>query len=117
ACTRPDACQQGPCRGANPVVCTAQDQCHLAGTCNPTTGTCSNPNATDGTGCTDGNACTRTDACQQGTCRGANPVVCTAQDQCHLAGTCNPTTGVCSNPEATDGTGCNDANACTRTDT
>ena len=33
-----------------------------------------------------------------GICVGANPVVCTALDQCHDAGTCNTGTGVCSNP-------------------
>ena len=57
------------------------------------------PNAPNGTACNDGNACTQTDTCQAGVCAGANPVVCTASDQCHVAGTCNPTTGVCSNPE------------------
>src|SRR5437870_10257228 len=86
------------CVGANPVVCTA-DQCHDPGTCNPATGVCSAPtNKTNGTACNDGNACTQTDACQNGSCVGANPVVCTA-DQCHDPGTCNPATGVCSAPE------------------
>ena len=27
------------------MVCTASDQCHVAGTCDPATGACSNPNA------------------------------------------------------------------------
>src|SRR5579883_713036 len=79
---------------------------HVAGTCNPTTGACSNPPVADGTACNDGNACTRVDACQSGTCTGTNVVTCTAQDQCHVAGTCNTTTGVCSNPTAADGTTC-----------
>jgi len=30
------------------------------------------------------------------TCTGANPVVCTAQDQCHDAGSCDTSTGACS---------------------
>ena len=37
-----------PCSG---VTCTAMDGCHLAGTCSSATGTCSTPNAPDGTLC------------------------------------------------------------------
>ncbi|HEX2570285.1 MAG TPA: hypothetical protein VH877_12050, partial [Polyangia bacterium] len=117
ACTQTDTCQAGACNGNNPVTCAALDQCHVAGTCNPTTGQCSNPNAQDGTSCNDGNACTQTDTCQAGACNGNNPVTCAALDQCHVAGTCNPATGQCSNPNAQDGTSCNDGNACTQTDT
>ena len=46
-------------------------------------------------------------------CARANPLVCTASDQCHVAGMCDPATGMCSNPNAANGTACNDANACT----
>src|SRR2546422_621953 len=114
ACTRSDTCQAGVCTGANPVVCTASDQCHVAGTCNTATGACSNPPAPDGTSCNDGNACTRSDTCQAGVCQGALPVSSTARAQCHVAGTCNPATGACSNPSAPNGTSCNDGNACTQ---
>lgn len=69
-----------------------------------------------GTLCTDGNACTQTDTCQAGLCQGANPVVCAAPDQCHTAGACNTSTGVCSNPTKANGTICNDGNACTQAD-
>jgi len=116
ACTQTDTCQGGACTGANPVVCTALDQCHVVGTCNPATGVCSNPTVPDGSACNDGDACTQTDACQGGTCTGANPVTCPAPDQCHVAGTCNPATGVCSNPAKPDGSACNDDDACTQTD-
>jgi hypothetical protein len=67
--------------------------------------------------CSDHNACTRTDRCQAGVCVGTNPVTCAALDQCHVAGVCNPTSGLCSNPPQADGTACNDGNPCTRTDT
>src|SRR5205814_978672 len=109
-------CQAGACVGTNPVVCPASDQCHTAGTCNPATGTCSNPAKPDGAPCNDGSTCTRSDACAAGACVGTNPVVCTASDQCHAAGTCNPATGACSNPAKADGAPCNDGSACTRTD-
>ena len=117
ACTQTDNCQAGACTGSNPVVCAAADQCHTAGTCNPATGTCSNPAKPDGTSCNDGNPCTQTDTCVAGVCVGGNPKSCTASDQCHTAGTCNPATGTCSNPAKADGTACNDGNACTQTDT
>jgi hypothetical protein len=99
------------------VVCQAQDACHVAGTCDPNTGQCSNPAASDGTSCDDGNACTQVDRCQSGVCVGTHAVVCGASDQCHIAGSCDPSTGACTNPAAPNGTACNDGNACTPSDT
>ncbi|MFO0726722.1 MAG: DUF4215 domain-containing protein [Myxococcota bacterium] len=116
ACTTVDRCISGTCAGSVPLRCTAADACHTAGTCDAATGACSNPIAPNGTPCTDGNACTQSDSCQAGVCTGATPVVCTASDQCHVAGTCNPGTGVCSNPAAANGTSCSDGNACTQID-
>ncbi len=115
-CTRTDTCQAGTCTGANPLVCTASDQCHTVGTCSPATGACSNPIANNGTACNDGNGCTRTDQCQAGACTGSNPVLCSASDQCHSVGVCASSTGVCSNPAVANGTSCNDSNACTASD-
>ena len=74
------------------------------------------PTRADGRRCNDGNACTQTDTCQAGVCTGANPVVCAASDQCHVAGTCNPTTGAARTPAKPDGTACTDGNACTDPD-
>ncbi len=61
---------------------------------------------TNGRSCSDGNACTQIDSCQAGGCLGSSPRVCSPSDGCHLAGTCAPATGVCSNPLAPDGTAC-----------
>jgi hypothetical protein len=116
ACTRADTCQAGGCAGADPVVCEPLDACHLAGACDPLTGICSDPLAPDGTACDDQDACTLTDSCLAGACQGADPVQCTALDVCHLAGTCDPATGTCSNPNAPNDTACDDFNACTRSD-
>jgi len=145
ACTLGDSCHAGVCTPAATVQCTASDQCHVAGTCNPLDGTCSNPPAPDGVACNDRDLCTQTDTCQAGVCVGTNPVACDAIDQCHLAGTCNPSTGHCSNPPKNplvctpvdecnvagtcdpptgacttpnkpDGTTCTDGDACTQTD-
>src|SRR5262249_10558833 len=117
ACTTVDTCQAGTCTGASPVVCTASDQCHEAGVCNPSSGVCSNPAKPNGTACDDGNACTTAETCRAGTGTGATPVACSAADQCHTAGVCAPSTGVCSNPAKPDGAACDDGNACTTVDT
>ena len=115
-CEQTYACASGTCTGSNPVTCAASDACHVAGTCDPASGACSNPTATNGTVCNDGNACTQSDTCQGGACTGSNPVACVASSPCHVAGTCDPTSGGCSNPPAPNGTPCTDGNACTQTD-
>ncbi|MGH7435875.1 MAG: hypothetical protein ACRENE_09390 [Polyangiaceae bacterium] len=115
ACTQTDTCQGGTCTGSNPVVCSASDQCHVAGTCSTATGTCSNPAATNGTTCTGTNLCNRSYTCKSGTCTGSSPVVCSASDQCHVAGTCSTATGTCSNPAATNGTTCTGTDLCNQT--
>jgi hypothetical protein len=117
ACTQLDICKGGSCIGEDPVVCTAEGPCYVAGACNPATGVCTNPMAPNGTACNDGNLCTVGGTCSTGTCQAGAAKVCTASDQCHAAGTCSQSTGVCSNPAAPDGTACNDGNACTQTDT
>ena len=72
----------------------------------------------NGTSCNDSNACTQIDTCQSGVCTGGSPVVCTAPDACHDAGTCSPGTGLCSSGASKpDGTACEDGNACTQPDT
>ena len=116
ACTKSDTCLGGVCKGANPVQCTALDPCHLPGTCDVSTGKCSNPVKGNGTACDDANACTKTDTCQDGTCKGSNPVVCPAASQCKTEGVCIPATGACSQTNLADGTTCSDGNACTVND-
>jgi hypothetical protein len=43
---------------------------------------------------------------------GRNPIACVAQDVCHDTGTCDPATGLCSNPVKADNTGCGSGRAC-----
>jgi hypothetical protein len=103
---------------ANHVTCPVPSSpCQQVGICNPATGTCSAAtNKANGTACSDGNACTQSDACQLGVCTGSNSVVCAAPDQCHTAGSCDPLTGVCTNPAKPNGTACDDGHACTQSD-
>jgi len=124
ACTGPDACSGGLCVGG-PSLCACQSNtdCNDNNPCtddtceNPGTATAACAHVNNTAPCSDGNACTRDDACQGGVCTGSNPVVCTASDRCHVAGTCNPSTGACSNPPAQDGAACDDADVCTTNDT
>jgi hypothetical protein len=87
------------------VVCSASDACHAPGTCDPSTGVCSNPPIADGTACDDADACTQNDSCQSGSCV-ATPVVCPAPTDCQLAGACNTATGQCDYAPVPDGTPC-----------
>jgi hypothetical protein len=113
------SCQNGTCTGVPSVACPPSDGCHLAGTCNSTTGLCSNPNVPDSppTACNGTNMCLMY-ACVGGVCTGSSPGSCSAMDQCHVAGTCSPATGMCSNPAVPDSppTACNDNNPCTTGD-
>jgi len=95
ACTQVDACDgEGACVGADPVVCSASDQCHYPGVCDPESGACSDPAVPDGMLCDDGDLCTTEDSCVEGVC-GGDAVVCAEPDVCHYAGVCNDDTGVC----------------------
>ena len=96
---------ENPCDDNNP--CT-DDTMGDDGQCQHTNNTAS---------CDDGNLCTQTDVCQDGLCIGSNSVECVAQDQCHDIGTCDPATGVCTNPAKENGTACDDENLCSQTDT
>jgi hypothetical protein len=83
----------GSCSSTS-VVCQPLDQCHVAGTCNPATGICSNPVAPIGIGCDDGNPCTISDSCQaNGTCVGV-PKNCADGNAC-TTDTCDGASGNC----------------------
>jgi len=66
----------------------------------------------DDASCSDGNLCTEDDVCRAGTCSG-DAIQCVAIDACHLAGLCNPSTGLCSNPVAPPDTSCEEQSKCT----
>jgi len=98
------------------VKCQAESQCHAAGTCDATTGACTNPELDAGALCDDGNHLTVDDACAAGVCVGVNKcagVSCPADGACYDEGTCNPHTGKCVAKEAAGGTACDDEDEAT----
>jgi hypothetical protein len=106
-CTVGEICIGGVCTNGAPATCVALDQCHDVGVCSSQAGGCTTPNKADGTACNDGNACTSGETCQSGVCGApTSTVVCAALDECHVAGTCNPASGTCSNPAKADNSPC-----------
>src|SRR5262249_60549078 len=101
--------------GGTPIVCSAQDQCHGIGVCDPATGSCTNPGP-DGIACDDGQFCTVNDTCRRGVCRGTLRDCSALADQCN-GGVCNEATEQCERAPKREGTLCDDGDACTRTDT
>jgi hypothetical protein len=94
SCTTGESCQAGVCGSGAPVICAAPGVCNTAA-CVPGTGCVVTP-ASDGTACSDGNGCTTGDVCLAGACVSGAPLVCTASDLCHTAGTCDAVAGLCS---------------------
>ena len=85
----------GVCSAETAKTCTPSDLCHVAGTCLLATGQC--PPETAKT-CPSGEFC---DAHDGGQCKAdrcvADHVTCpAASDVCHVAGACDPATGLCS---------------------
>lgn len=67
--------------------------------------------------CDDRDPCTVNDVCQaDGTCKGSPKDCSSVADQCN-DGVCQAGTGICVKQPKTNGTTCNDGNACTQTDT
>jgi len=139
-CTAGETCQSGACTGGAAVTCTT-DQCHTIGACVPATGCPTAVAKVNGTTCNDSNACTTGETCQSGACTGGTAVTCTTDhchtigvcvpatgcpaavavtcttDQCHTIGACVPATGCPAAVAKTNGTVCNDGNACTSSET
>jgi hypothetical protein len=118
ACNGVDLCVNGSCSGST-FSCDDGNPCTVD-SCVLESG-CLNLPVSDGTDCNDNDACTKIDTCVQGQCQGSVPVVCTALDQCHVAGTCDPATGDCSQPvdPGTDVfvvTDCGGSNCCMASD-
>lgn len=119
-CTLGDHCDgNGACIGGTAVTCGAPNQCQTgAGTCNPSTGTCTFDSLPDTTSCDDNSLCTTGDHCNgAGACVGTAPTCNSPPSQCHVSsGQCNPDNGQCEYQFAEATVACNDGSACTTGD-
>ena len=113
-CTVLDACVGGACAGVDKDCSGLTDQCNI-GVCNAVTGVCEAQPTNEGGACDDSDACNQGESCQLGDCSGGTAPDCSgAGDQCNTAscdaagveGNCDTLTPV------TDGTTCDDDNAC-----
>lgn len=112
-CSRTDACDgQGHCLGTS-YTCPAPGQCEASVTCDGAGGcTVSNKPAT--ASCDDSDACTKTDRCDgKGGCQGT--IYTCSPGQCDLSASCDGAGG-CLFTRKPAGTGCSDANPCTKAD-
>lgn len=107
SCTVDDECRAGACAGLD--LCTETDAT-TGGDGETTTVGCSA--LPDGATCDDADPCTVDDVCSGSTCGGA-PRDCGAQDgECAL-GACDAESGACVAVTVSDGTSCDDTDACT----
>jgi MYXO-CTERM domain-containing protein len=102
ACTAPDACAAGACKGGAMIACDDGDGCTDDG-CDPAMGCVHSFNAAP---CDDGDLCSSPDVCAFGVCVPGPPVDCNDKDGCTLD-SCDPTLGCVFKPLS--GPGCSDA--------
>jgi cysteine-rich repeat protein len=117
-------CNNGLCKQTTgPIVCTASDQCHNAGICNPQNGICPPSTPKNSGSCSDSNACTTGESCSQGSCQGGAPLSNIDDLNACTNDTCNTQTGAIShvadanlNPGTCCVTNndCNDSDSCTQ---
>ncbi len=115
-CTNNGMCNGGGICTGMAVSCAQFDTECTVGVCSLADGSCSAVNRLDGTGCDDGVACTSGDTCTTGVC-GGTAVDCSGLDSACVVGVCDATTGACGTAPVNEGGACDDADACTDTDT
>jgi hypothetical protein len=117
SCGTNQVCSAGVCKACTAnAVCTPTNACHVGKTtCDTGSSVCTDTaqSQQNNTPCTGTNKCNASYTCQSGTCTGSAPISCTALDSCHKAGSCDQSTGVCSNPTQPDTTSCGTNMACT----
>ncbi len=106
-CETGQTCAAGICQGGTPLDCDDTVTC-TADDCDAALGCTHAPVAE---ACNDGNPCTLDDACDNGVCVGVD-VECAALDNCHQAGSCDSTTGTCSDPRKPNGATCGSTGRC-----
>lgn len=110
------ACIAGTCVAASCLVdadCEALDGPCSRGICDPQSFTCKAQPDHEGQACDDGSPCTTASSCQAGSCAATATVDCGAFDSACTQGQCDPQSGACLAVDLTNGTPCDDGDACT----
>ncbi|MCC6621074.1 MAG: hypothetical protein IT385_07450 [Deltaproteobacteria bacterium] len=105
-CTTGDTCVTGTCVAPTPLDCDDDNPC-TDDVCTPTG--CTHHARTGA--CEDGDLCTTGDQCVEGTCVTGAPKACSDGNTCTWDA-CDPRTGGCIEVPASDGTVCEDGDAC-----
>ncbi len=117
-CTENEVCTAGACGGGTPLDCSGSPgECFEAGVCNEAADQCDLPTPSPAGDACGGAVCQTAGTCDgAGTCQGAAPVDCSNLDTECTFGQCNATTGACEAVNVTNGTACDDGDACTNND-
>lgn len=117
-CTENEVCTAGACGGGTPLDCSGSPgECFEAGVCNEAADQCDPPAPSPAGDACGGAVCQTAGTCDgAGTCQGAAPVDCSNLDTACTVGQCNATTGACEAVNVTNGTSCDDGDACTNND-
>lgn len=99
----------GECTSNEQKNCDDNNPCTID-SCDPEVGCVNEPD--DELECSDGNVCTLNDRCLGGICTPESMVECAPIDECHEAGECDPTNGMCDDPRKADGAECENTGTC-----
>lgn len=113
ACSVGDTCVGGACSAGGPLDCPEATQPCTVSSCDPAVG-CVSGLAPDGASCSDDDLCT-IDSCVGGNCIG-DALDCSSLNTPCATGKCSPDSGACQAKPLSDGTTCNDGDACTLLD-
>jgi hypothetical protein len=117
-CTVGDSCTSGFCLPGTAADCSSYDDVCITGICQsqgPSTYACETAPESAGALCEDGDFCSVSDGCDgSGVCISGDPRDCTTEvgDACNT-GWCDEPANACVKSKVTDGTYCDDSQACT----
>lgn len=107
---QPGVCDDGECKGATAMDCSAGLPACRVGVCDAQSGACAQEIVADGTTCATDDKCIEATTCQGGVCVG-KAKDCGAPPLCHTTA-CDPGAGDCLLEAMPLGTACSTGNAC-----
>ena len=111
ACTAGAACVAGSCAGGKELACDDGNACTVD-VCLSQQGCSHKSGLLEGKKCDDGDACSAGDSCVAELCKAVTATDCGDGNACTVD-LCHSSKGCLHDPDALDGVGCKDADACT----